>query len=123
WSTAAAPGRRSRGQPDIPPAIVAFEWRIALPSACSFRASLRDIEFTEDTYMRSGHNSEPRQSFPWRGYRRNLEVLPTISYGGALCYCRSPCLSPWSSWWTVSPCPHRPRGDGGVLQCIPIASV
>jgi hypothetical protein len=37
---------------------------------------------------------EPRQSFPWRGYRRNIEVLPTISYGGALCSCRSPCLSP-----------------------------
>src|SRR4029453_6102636 len=65
---------------------------------------------------------EPRQSFPWRGYRRNIEVLPTISYGGALCYCRSPCLSPWSSWWTVSPCPDRPPGDVGVPRCIPIGS-
>jgi len=65
---------------------------------------------------------EPRQSFPWRGYRRNLAVLPTISYGGALWYSRRPCLSPGSSGWTVSPGPHRPRGAVGVPRCLPIGA-
>src|SRR5262249_54633186 len=79
-----------------------------------------DVVLIRVINWRPGHNPEPGQRFPGRGYRRNIEVLPTISYGGPLCYCRSPCLSPWSSWWTVSPCLPRPRGDGGVPQCIPI---
>jgi hypothetical protein len=48
--TAASPGRTSRGAPDIPPAIVAFEGRSALPCPCTFRPWLLDIECTEDPH-------------------------------------------------------------------------
>src|SRR5262249_61292935 len=56
--------------------MVAFEWRIAIPSSCSFRASLIDLEFTEDIHIQRLGTSQFRLDSRTRClFRKSLPSL------------------------------------------------